>query len=132
MRADLLAQARGLLARAGYCLSQDSALRPLSFDIVARRDAQLLLVKVLTNVEGMGAMVDVAMRLEDYLQEALALPSDPFSSAPPSSAPALDDITQPPASLGEGFEGAMLRQMAELGFRVVPTAKSPFSAISKD
>lgn len=240
MRATLLAQTREILGRAGYYLSADSALRPLSFDIVARRDDELLLVKVLTNVdglteavanelrvvaqfldaaplvvgersssralehgavylrygvnivtfdtlreylqdgveplvyaapggfyvnldgaklrtlreqrglslgdlaqaagvsrraigmyeEGMGAMVEVAMRLEDFLEEALALPSNPFQAAPPQAPK--DDIAPPQPELGAGFEGTVLRQMADLGFRVVPTSKSPFSAISKE
>ena len=237
MRATLLQHVRSLLAQAGYYLSADSAMRPLSFDVVARRDAQLLLVKVLTNVDGltepvaqelrviaqfldaaplvvgersssraleggavylrygvnivtpdtlreyledgiepvvyaapggfyvnldgqrlreirearglslgdlaqaagvsrraigmyedgMGAMVEVAMRLEEFLNEPLAKPVDPFraqADAPPVEAPA------PPE--GTGFEAAMLRAMTELGFRVVPTAKSPFNAITKE
>ena len=237
MRATLLSQVRTLLARAGYYLSADSAMRPLSFDVVARRDDQLLLVKVLTNVDGltegvaqelrviaqfldaaplvvgersssralepgavylrygvnivtpdtlreyledgiepvvyaapggfyvnldgarlrevresrglslgdlaqaagvsrraigmyedgMGAMVEVALRLEEFLNEPLAKPVDPFRpqpDAPPVEAP------EPP--VGTGFEAAMLRAMQELGFRVVPTAKSPFSAITKE
>ena len=237
MRATLLSQTRALLEQAGYYLSADSAMRPLSFDVVARRDAQLLLVKVLTNVDGltegvaqelrviaqfldaaplvvgersssralesgavylrygvnivtldtlreyiedglepvvyaapggfyvnldgarlrqlreerglslgdlaqaagvsrraigmyedgMGAMVEVAMRLEEFLQEPLAKPVDPFRPQP--DAPPVE--AQAP-ELGTGFEGAVLRAMTELGFRVVPTAKSPFSAITKE
>ena len=237
MRATLLSQVRTLLARAGYYLSADSAMRPLSFDVVARRDDELLLVKVLTNVdglteavaqelrviaqfleaaplvvgersssrqlepgavylrygvnivtaetlreyledgiepvvyaapggfyvnldgqrlreireqrglslgdlaqaagvsrraigmyeEGMGAMVEVAMRLEEFLQEPLAKPVDPFHAA--ADAPAMDAPAPPQ---GSGFEAAMLRAMTDLGFRVVPTAKSPFSAITKE
>ncbi|MFA5862404.1 MAG: transcriptional regulator [Candidatus Thermoplasmatota archaeon] len=241
MRATLLAQTREILDRAGYYLSTDSALRPLSFDIVARRDDELLLLKVLTNVdgltepvanelriiaqfldaaplvvgersssrpledgavylrygvnivtfdtlreylqdgveplvyaapggfyvnldgaklralregrglslgdlaqaagvsrraigmyeEGMGAMVEVAMRLEDFLEETLALPSNPFQAAPPQ-APQPDDIKTSLHGLGPGFEGTVLRHMTGLGFRVMPTMKSPFSAISKE
>jgi putative transcriptional regulator len=238
MRATLLAKTRELLARAGYYLSADAGVRPLAFDVVARRDDELLLVKVLTNVdglteavaselrvvarfleaaplvvgersssrllehgavylrygvnivtfdtlreyledgveplvyaapggfyvnldgaklralrearglslgdlaqaagvsrraiamyeEGMGAMVDVATRIEAFLEEPLARPSHPF-------VPATDDAEssrQDAAISGEGFEGAVLRRMAELGFRVAPTAKSPFRAISKE
>ena len=237
MRATLLTQVRTLLARAGYYLSADSAMRPLSFDVVARRDDELLLVKVLTNVdgltesvaqelrviaqfldaaplvvgersssrqlesgavylrygvnivtadtlreyledgiepvvyaapggfyvnldgqrlrqireerglslgdlaqaagvsrraigmyeEGMGAMVEVALRLEEFLQEPLAKPVDPFHAA--ADAPAVDAPAPP---MGGGFEAAMLRAMTELGFRVVPTVKSPFNAITKE
>jgi putative transcriptional regulator len=242
MRATLVARTREILARAGYYLSQDAALRPLSFDIVARRDDELLLVKVLTNVdglsepvaselrviarfldaaplvvgarsssrdledgavylrygvniitfetlreyledgvapivyaapggfyvnldgaklrglreqrglslgdlaqaagvsrraiamyeEGMGAMVDVAMRLEEFLEDSLAVPTDPFRS--PSPVAPGDDIASaaPTPRDVDGFEGTMLRRMEALGFRVVPTSKSPFSAISKE
>ena len=238
MRATLLARVREVLSRAGYYLSAESGVRPLSFDLVARRDGELLLLKVLTNVdgltevvaqelrvisqfldaapvvvgersssrpledgavyvrygvqivayetlreyledgveplvyaapggfyvnidgarlrrireerglslgdlaqaagvsrraigmyeEGMGAMVDVAMRLEDFLHEPLALPSNPFRPAPPPAA----DAPEPPQDFGAGLEGIVLRRMHELGFRVAPTSKSPFSAISKE
>src|SRR5438067_1998522 len=150
MRATLLARTRDMLARSGYFLSADSGARPLSFDLAARRDDELLLVKVLTNVDGltdavaqelrviaqfldaarlrrireerglslgdlaqaagvsrraigmyedgMGAMVEVAMRLEEFLDETLALPTNPFRSdampaaAAAATAPSANDI----------------------------------------
>lgn len=238
MRATLLTQVRAVLTRAGYYLSADSAMRPLSFDVVARRDDQLLLVKVLTNVDGltetvaqelrtiaglldaaplvvgersssreleagavylrygvnivtpetlreyledgvepavyaapggfyvnldgarlrelreerglslgdlaqaagvsrraigmyedgMGAMVEVAIRLEEFLSEPLAKPVDPFRPQPAPTAPAAAATHAWP----DTFEGSMMRAMSELGFRVVPTAKSPFNAITKE
>jgi putative transcriptional regulator len=237
MRATLLARVREVLARTGYYLSEDSTLRPLSFDLVARRDGELLVVKVLTNVdglaepvahelrviaqfleaaplvvgertssrpledgavyvrygvpivtsgtlaeyltegveplvyaapggfyvnldgarlrairegrglslgdlaqaagvsrraigmyeEGMAAMVEVAARLEEFLEESLARPVNPF--APPTE-PVPD---APTAAIDpRTFEGAVLRAMAELGFRVAPTEKSPFAAITRE
>jgi putative transcriptional regulator len=239
MRANLLATTRELLARAGFFLSEDTGVRPLTFDVVARRDDELLLVKVLTNVdglteataqeltlvarfleaapvvvgersssrpledgavylrygvnivtletlreylmdgveplvyaapggfyvnidgaklkslresrgvslgdlaqaagvsrraigmyeEGMGAMVDVAMRLEEFLDESLAMPTSPFR--PREAAPE----QEPPAAAPDnvpGFEGAILRRMASIGFRVAPTARSPFAGIGKE
>lgn len=239
MRATLLARVRELLARAGFYLSAEAAMRPLAFDVIARRDGQLLIVKVLTNVdglnepvaqelrllasfleatplvvgertssrplepgavyarygvsivafetlsdylqegvaplvyaapggfyvnldgarlralrearglslgdlaqaagvsrraigmyeEGMGAMVDVAARLEEFLDEPLALPNDPFQPAKPEDAelagpaPSFDPLT---------FEGAILRALGEMGFRVAQTQKSPFAAIGRD
>ncbi len=236
MRATLLTKVRDILARAGFYLSEDAALRPLSFDLVARRDGELLIIKVLTNVdglseavgnelrvvaqfldaaplvigertssrpledgavylrygvpiityetlgdylvegvsplvyaapggfyvsidgprlrglreerglslgdlaqaagvsrraigmyeEGMSAMVEVAARLEEFLEESLALPIDPFSSKEQDlkiAAPRLDPRT---------FEGVILQGMSELGFRVIPTDKSPFAAITKE
>lgn len=238
MRATLLARVRELLARGGFCLSAETAMRPLAFDVVARRDDQLLIVKVLTNVdglaepvaqelrlvarfleatplvvgersssrplepgavyarygvhilafetlqdyleegveplvyaapggfyvnldgarlralrearglslgdlaqaagvsrraigmyeEGMGAMVEVAARLEEFLDEPLAQPYNPFQPAKseePDAAPA-------PQEFPETFEGIVLRAMAELGFRVATTQKSPFAAIGRE
>jgi putative transcriptional regulator len=74
--------------------------------------------------EGMGAMVDVAARLEEFLDEALAVPYNPFT---PAAA-----VEPPPApELPDTFEGEMLRAMMAMGFRVAPTVKSPFAAIGR-
>lgn len=238
MRATLLARVRDLLSRTGYCLSAESAMRPLSFDLAARRDGELLLVKVLTNVdglaepvaqelrviaefldarplvvgersssrplepgavyvrygvrivgydtlqeyleqgveplvyaapggfyvtldgerlraireerglslgelaqaagvsrraigmyeEGMGAMVEVAARLEEFLDEPLARPVGLFRATRPG-----DPLVLPaPESFADTFEGAVLRAMHEMGFRVAPTTKSPFAAITRE
>ncbi len=237
MRATLLAQVRELLGRAGFYLSTDAALRPLSFDVVARRDGELLIFKVLINVDGlsesvahelrllsefldaapivvgertssrgledgavyvrygvpiitfdtladylvegveplvyaapggfyvnvdgprlralrearglslgdlaqaagvsrraigmyedgMSAMVEVAARLEEFHQESLARPDKPFE-------PRREESALPPAAEIDPrtFEGAILRSMTDLGFRVAPTEKSPFAAITKE
>lgn len=240
MRATLMSSVREVLAKAGFYLSADAALRPLAFDIVARRDSQLLIVKVLTNVdglnepvanelrtvaqfldavplvvgersssreledgavylrygvrivtlqtlrefledgveplvyaapggfyvnldgerirqiresrglslgdlaqaagvsrraigmyeEGMGAMVEVAQRLEEFLDEALVVPYHAFepergAPQPPAPAPQLSEI-------GSAFEAAVLESLQRLGFRVAPTQRSPFSAISRE
>ncbi len=84
---------------------------------VSRRTIQMYL-------EGMSATMDVALRLEDYLNEPLVLPVDPFrffdeptgSGAPPPRA--------------EGFERELFRRLERLGFAVLPTVKSPFDALS--
>ena len=241
MRATLLARVRDLLARSGFYLSSESAMRPLTFDLAARRDGQLLLVKVLTNVdglsepvaqelrvvaqfldavplvvgersssrplepgavyvrygvrivapdtlqdylehgvaplvyaapggfyvnldgarlraireerglslgelaqaagvsrraigmyeEGMSAMVEVAARLEEFLQEPLALPVNPFE--PLRAADAMPQPPGDPSATFQGtFEGAVLRALADMGFRVAPTTRSPFSAITRE
>lgn len=52
-RTDLLDEVRAVLARAGFAVSERCDLRPVSFDLVARRDGDLLLLKVLTNVDAM-------------------------------------------------------------------------------
>lgn len=236
MRATLLARVREVLTQAGFYLSADAALRPLAFDVVARRDGQLFIVKVLTNVdglnepvanelrtvaqfldavplvvgersssrtledgavylrygvriitldtlgeylregveplvyaapggfyvnldgerlrslreerglslgdlaqaagvsrraigmyeEGMGAMVEVAQRLEEFLDEALVVPYRAFDAPrEPVPAPEISEIAS-------AFEAAVLRSLQELGFRVAPTARSPFSAITRE
>jgi len=236
MRASLLARVREVLTEAGFYLSADAAMRPLAFDIVARRDGQLFIVKVLTNVdglneavatelrtiaqfldalplvvgersssrtlehgavylrygvriitrdtlvdylregveplvyaapggfyvnldgerlralreerglslgdlaqaagvsrraigmyeEGMGAMVEVAQRLEEFLDEALVVPYRAFDAPEEPITPA------PLTDLASAFETAVLRSLQELGFRVAPTTRSPFSAITRE
>lgn len=238
MRATLLARVREALGHAGFYLSGDSALRPLAFDIAARRDGQLFIVKVLTNVdglnepvatelrtiaqfleavplvvgersssrdlehgavylrygvriltfdtleeylregveplvyaapggfyvnldgerlrglrearglslgdlaqaagvsrraigmyeEGMGAMVEVAQRLEEFLDEPLVVPYRAFDTPRAGEAPAPQNEI---SALASAFEAAMLKSMQDLGFRVAPTARSPFSAITR-
>jgi len=50
----LLDEVRGILAKTGFYLSEKTSSRGLAFDIVARRDDILLLVKVLLNVDAFG------------------------------------------------------------------------------
>ncbi len=52
-RAQLLTEARDLLAHTGFFVSEQHRSRGLSFDLAARRDATLLLVKVLLNVDAL-------------------------------------------------------------------------------
>ncbi|HEX2021534.1 MAG TPA: helix-turn-helix domain-containing protein, partial [Candidatus Thermoplasmatota archaeon] len=78
--------------------------------------------------EGMGAMVDVAARLEAFLDEALAMPYNPFRAEPWEEAPRAPSADDAAA----GFEGTVLRAMRELGFQVATTTRSPFAAIGKD
>lgn len=85
---------------------------------VSRRTIQMYL-------EGMAATLDVAMRLEDFLSEPLALPVDPFSF--------VDDATSGKrlAPRLEGFERELFQRLERLGYDVLPTARSPFDALSK-
>jgi putative transcriptional regulator len=53
-RKDLISEVRGVLAKTGFFLGDEHEGRGLSFDIVARRDEQLLLVKVLQNADALG------------------------------------------------------------------------------
>lgn len=61
MRSELIQSVREVLNRAGFLVSPPSTLRPMAFDLVARRDEDLLIVKVLTNVDSLDA--DVAREL---------------------------------------------------------------------
>jgi putative transcriptional regulator len=48
-------QIRELLERSGFYVADTHGVRPSSFDLAARRDATLLLVKVLKNIDALGA-----------------------------------------------------------------------------
>jgi putative transcriptional regulator len=48
-------QIRELLSRSGFYVADTHGVRPSSFDLAARRDATLLLIKVLKNIDALGA-----------------------------------------------------------------------------
>jgi putative transcriptional regulator len=48
-------QIRDLLGRSGFYVADSHGVRPSSFDLAARRDATLLLLKVLKNIDALGA-----------------------------------------------------------------------------
>lgn len=50
-REELIARVREVLARAGFYVSKPLNMRSISFDIVARRDRTLLIIKILSNVD---------------------------------------------------------------------------------
>jgi putative transcriptional regulator len=54
---------RKTLAQAGFAVSERCDLRPVSFDLVARRDRSLLIVKVLTNVDALNEIVAEEIKL---------------------------------------------------------------------
>jgi len=232
----LLGNVRFLLARAGYYVSKPLPKRSISFDIVARRDDSLLIIKVLSNVDafsrdnaeemkvlaealeaspvvigersgsgkveegivysrfgipiisietlaefllegvppfifaapgglyvkldhlrlkelreernislgalaevagvsrrtiqmyesGMGAMIDVALRLEEYLDEPLVLPIDPFAYSPQGHETGLGFYEL------DLFEQKIFEILAQLGFSVLPTVKCPFEALTSE
>ena len=51
-RAQLTRRVRDMLARCGFFVSEECGLRGVSFDIICRRDNLLLVVKVLSNIDG--------------------------------------------------------------------------------
>ena len=235
-REELIAKTRDTLAKAGYYVSKPLNTRSISFDIVARRDKQLLIVRILSNVDafskenaeemktlaealqasplmigersgsgeieegivysrfsvpiisvqtlgvyllegvppfifaapgglyvrldnhilkklreergislgnlaevagvsrrtiqmyesGMGAMIDVALRLEDFLRAPLVMPVDPFEYKPEER----ERCYQLKAS--DEFSQQVFERLLALGFSVVPTSKAPFDALTKD
>ena len=60
-RTELLGEVRDTLIKAGFYVSELYSLRPIGFDLVARRDNSLLIIKVLTNIDAMSE--DVAKEL---------------------------------------------------------------------
>jgi putative transcriptional regulator len=50
-REDLIAGVRDTLTRSGFTVSKPLNMRSISFDVVARRERSILLVKILTNVD---------------------------------------------------------------------------------
>ncbi len=48
-----LQRVRGLLERAGFLVTDAHGIRPTSFDLLARRDSQLLILKVLKNIDAL-------------------------------------------------------------------------------
>ncbi len=85
---------------------------------VSRRAIQMYL-------EGMGASIDVAARLEEVLGEPLVLPMDPFSLLRE-----VKEALRSPIVL-EAFERELFQRLQRLGFDVLPTARSPFDAFTQ-
>jgi len=61
-RAELVKVIRETLSNAGFYVSDLYSIRPIGFDLVARRDNSLLIIKVLTNVNALSE--DVAKELK--------------------------------------------------------------------
>ncbi|AMK13079.1 XRE family transcriptional regulator [methanogenic archaeon mixed culture ISO4-G1] len=234
-RTELINTTRAILAKAGFDVSSALTLRGICFDIVARRDKQILIVKVLSNIDafskdnademkvlaeslgatpmvtgersssgalepgivysrfnisivsnetladllleeappfifaapgglyvrldsdllkavreergislgvlaetagvsrrtiqmyesGMGAMIDAALRMEEYLGLPIIEPIDPFTF---KSKERLEEKREP-----TNVEGTFaLQQLSTLGFSVRPVIRSPFEAVSSN
>jgi len=85
---------------------------------VSRRTIQMYL-------EGMSATMDIAMRLEEFLGEALAVPVDPFAFTPERR-----PLTDLLAGL-RGLERDVLSRLERLGYDVLPIIRSPFEALTQ-
>ncbi|MFQ5986871.1 MAG: transcriptional regulator [Thermoplasmata archaeon] len=86
---------------------------------VSRRTIQMY-------VDGMSATVEAASRLEEFLNEPLVLPLDPFGS--PDEAAGRSRRPSP----AKDFHGMIRSLLTKLGYDVFLTQRSPFDAITKD
>ena len=64
---------RALLERAGFYVADTHSIRPTSFDLAARRDATLLLVKVLKNIDALDSEEATRLRELGHLFPAITL-----------------------------------------------------------
>jgi putative transcriptional regulator len=62
-RAELIDSVRTILTRAGFYVSELCSIRPVGFDLVARRDNSLLIIKVLSNVDALSEEVARELRV---------------------------------------------------------------------
>ncbi len=73
--------------------------------------------------QGMGAMMDVAIRLEDFLQEPIVVPIDPFDYHPPPEEPSLEREI-------DGLEREIFSLLDSMGYAVLPLKRCPFEAVT--
>lgn len=85
-REELISRIRETLARSGFFVSDPHNIRSISFDIIARRDRQLLIIKALSNIDSLSS--DDAEELRIL---ASALSGNPMVIGLHSSAGKLDD-----------------------------------------
>jgi putative transcriptional regulator len=78
---------------------------------------------------GMGAMIDVAIRLEEFLDQPIVTPVNPFQHC---TAPKHPGKEKGPARSSDVFGQEVFDQLSRMGFSIVPTSRCPFEALSKD
>jgi putative transcriptional regulator len=74
---------------------------------------------------GMGAMIDAAMRLEEFLKVPIIEPVNPFEYSNKKK-PEDYEVTG-----GGHTDSNTLNRLLEIGFAITPVTKSPFEAISR-
>lgn len=76
---------------------------------------------------GMGAMIDAALRLEEFLDTQIVEPIDPFRYGE-------DERTAERSTMQEKAltAGTSLDHLVTIGYAVTPIVKGPFDAVSKD
>lgn len=90
---------------------------------VSRRSVQLY-------ESGMGAMVEAALRIEEFLNTPVILPINPLAC----HAKTQEETSKWVESFEEfkGLEKDVFHHLKFLGYRILPTNKSPFDALTKD
>ncbi|HEX9907579.1 MAG TPA: transcriptional regulator [Thermoplasmata archaeon] len=75
---------------------------------------------------GMGAMVEIAVKIEEFLNEPIVVPLDPFSYSKEMERMlrTFDDF--------KGLNKDVFEMLRELGYSVVPTIRCPFDALASD
>ncbi len=76
--------------------------------------------------DGMGADLEVALKLEEFLGEDLILPINPFEKE--------DSDEEYPESLENysKLERNIFESLRSIGYKIVPTCKCPFEAVTED
>lgn len=72
-RLELLGEVRETLSNAGFYVSDLCSIRPIGFDLVARRDNSLLIIKVLTNIDAFSEDVARELRVLSVLLKGSSL-----------------------------------------------------------
>ncbi len=78
---------------------------------------------------GMGAMIDVAIRLEEFLNMPIVTAVDPFAPPAPRGK---EKVGRPIKVEVDLFGREVFGSLQRLGFSIQPTARCPFEALSKD
>ncbi|MCU0851703.1 MAG: transcriptional regulator [Thermoplasmata archaeon] len=75
---------------------------------------------------GMGAMVEIAAKIEEFLNEPIVVPLNPFSYSPEMARAlrAFDDFS--------GLNRDVFQMLKEIGYSVVPTIRCPFDALASE
>jgi putative transcriptional regulator len=75
---------------------------------------------------GMGAMIDIAARIEEFLNEPIVVPLDPFSYTA-EVAKTLRSFDQ-----FRGLNREVFEMLDTIGYSVVPTVRCPFDALARE
>ncbi len=75
---------------------------------------------------GMGAMIEIAARIEEFLNEPIVVPLDPFSYT--------SEVAKTLKSFDQfrGLNREVFELLDTIGYSVVPTVRCPFDALAKE